>query len=109
MSAVHQFQVDERKIRFYLLNPVHKRGASKAKFFLGRGFSVGDVPAMATALTRHASANWPGVVSSNDYGDRHAVVAPMLCPDGTSPRVLTVWQVEPGSVVARFVTAYPQV
>ena len=57
---------------------------------------------------RHASRNWPGIVSSNAYGTRQAIVAPMLCPDGTAPCVLTVWRVDLGGAVARFVAAYPQ-
>lgn len=102
-----EYEIDDLKIEAYLLNLAHKRGGSKAKFFLARGFSLGDTKAFAYALATHAHYNWPGTVTAEAYGEKHAIEAPLACPDGTSPTILAVWKVETGSMTASLVTAYP--
>ncbi|MER2267834.1 DUF6883 domain-containing protein [Methylobacterium oxalidis] len=52
------------KITAYLLNPDHPRGGSKAKFFLGLGFTAARVGEFADAIFAHASPPTPRSRSS---------------------------------------------
>lgn len=96
------------KLTVYLLNPQHKRNNGKAKFFLGRGFTPADLNEIAKALFDHAFVNWPGQVYPDPpWGNLFELVGEIRCPDGTTPRILSVWKIETGQSVASFVTAYP--
>ena len=97
--------VPGHKVTLYLLNPLGK-DPSKAKFFLGRGFTLVDWVALSDALATHAFNGWPGTVKQGNYGLKHVITGPMLCPNGTTPEVLTVWKIEPGNPGLSFVTAY---
>ena len=95
------------KITRYLLNINHPKGWSKAQFFLQRGFTPADPAVLAVALVNHAIDNWPGLVLPQAYGRSHECVGPMLFPDGTTRRVMTVWKIETGQSTASFLTAHP--
>ena len=41
------------------------------------------------------------------FGPRYDVAGPLKTPDGRTPRVRTVWQIDHGQVAARLITAYP--
>lgn len=49
-----RFRVPTAKLTEYLLNPRHPEGGSKARFFLGLGFSPEAPEDLAEALLRHA-------------------------------------------------------
>ena len=101
------YVIPDAKLSLYLLNINHKRGASKAKFFLSRGFSLVEPGELASALFDHASSNWPGSVTPQAFGELFELVGALQCPDGSTPRVLAVWKVEAGTSTASLVTAYP--
>lgn len=107
MAAVENLLIEQGKIDDYLLNINHVDGWSKAKFFLGRGFSLGAPQDLANALAQHAIANWPGQVAANTYVTKHIVTGPLACPDGTTPDVLAIWKLIDDGVTASLVTAYP--
>ena len=92
----------------YLLDPTHPDGASKARFFMRRGFSPDRPEELIAALRSH-----PTVLSStvrtvvNADGDvRFVVEGPLTVPDGSEPLVRTVWQ-DTGPDSASLLTAYP--
>ena len=41
------------------------------------------------------------------FGPRNEVDGELRTPDGRSPRVRTVWQVDKGQIAPRLITAYP--
>ena len=104
---VETFEIPHGKIVKYLLDVAHVEGGSKAKFFLGKGFRVEAPQELADALAVQALTNWPGSTSVGVYGMKHRIVAPLGCPDGSTPTIIAVWIVERSSRSARFVTAYP--
>ena len=55
LPLADEAEVPKAKIVLYLLNPEHRRGKSKARFFLSRGFSADNWETMAGALRRHAA------------------------------------------------------
>ena len=95
------------KLTRYLLNVNHPRGGPKAQFFLQRGFTLTDPMTLGVALFQHAIDYWPGVVLPQPYGQSHECVGPMLLPDGTTRRIMSVWKIEAGQTMASLLTAHP--
>ena len=85
--------VEREKIIDYLLNPDHRYGASKARFFGAFGFRRESWEALRDALCEH--------------GRRCEVHGELSTPDGRRPRVCTVWQLELDQAAPRLITAYP--
>ena len=99
--------VEREKICDYLLNPAHRYGASKARYFAGFGFHTGAWEILAAALRRHGLENEVTKVRKTDFGPRYEVEGEIFVPDGRSPRVRTVWQIDEGEIAPRLLTAYP--
>jgi hypothetical protein len=99
--------VDEAKIVDYLLNPAHRYGASKARFFSRFGFQREAWQQLAVALREHACQNDVKSMKETGFGPRYEVEGELAAPDGRRPQVCTVWQVDEGQIVPRLITAYP--
>lgn len=99
--------VERKKITDYLLNPAHRYGASKARFFSELGFRIEDWERLAVALRQHGRAH--GVVRKQEtgFGPRYVVEGELTTPSGRCPRVRTVWQFDKGAVAPRLISAYP--
>jgi hypothetical protein len=101
--------VERRKIVDYLLNPKHRFGASKAEFFIHFGFQVKDWEQLAQALRRHGQTHEVKRMQETGFGPRYEVEGKLNTPDGRSPLVRSVWQLDQGTVAPRLITAYPLV
>lgn len=99
--------VEREKIVDYLLNPAHRYGASKARFFMEFGFRVGERERLAEALREHGRTNKVVRISETGFGPRYVVEGVLNTPGGRRPRVRTVWQLDKGAVAPRLVSAYP--
>jgi hypothetical protein len=99
--------VEQAKICDYLLNPMHRFGASKARFFADFGFTLDVWEELAVALKRHGADNEVARVKETGFGPRYEVEGELAAPDGRRPRVQTVWQVDTGQIAPRLLTAYP--
>ena len=99
--------IKREKITAYLLDMNSIDGASKAKFFIARGFSIDKLGVFVSALGNHAASHWPGREMKTDYGTKRIIVGPMQCPDGTTPNIRTVWMLSPDETNATLITAYP--
>jgi hypothetical protein len=53
LPAANKLVVEREKIADYLLNPVHRFGASKARFFTHFGFRMAAWEELAEALREH--------------------------------------------------------
>ena len=100
-------KVEREKITEYLLNAGHRYGASKAKFFVRFGFSLAKWETLALALREHGQQYEVTRVTETIFGPRYEVEGELRTPDGRRPRVRSVWQVDPGMVAPRLITAYP--
>ncbi len=100
-------EVPSLKIPAYLLNPEHPDGAPKAAFFFALGFNRSDPDRLIRALLDHVRLSPASEINQVQHGTMYTVDSPMPCPDGRSPRVRSVWIIEPPSDRPRFVTAYP--
>ena len=99
--------VDERKIADYLLSPGHVSGSAKARFFAGFGFRRDAPGQMRAALLNHAAANEILRLQTTAHGVKYVIEGPLSAPDGRAPLVRTVWIVDAGTRIPRFVTAFP--
>jgi len=99
--------VEREKITDYLLNPVHRYGASKARFFAGFGFRLEAWEILAAALREHGQRHEVGKAKETGFGPRYEVDGELRTPTGHRPRIRTVWQLDHGKTVPRLITAYP--
>ncbi len=87
LPLADEAEVPRAKIVLYLLNPEHRRGKSKARFFVSRGFYADNWQAMAGALRRHAAENEIVKNETTSLGVRIVVEGVMAMPNGTVAEV----------------------
>jgi hypothetical protein len=107
LPNAHQVVIDREKITEYLLNPAHRYGTSKARFFCQFGFELTAWEILAEALREHARLNEVTKVTETRFGPRYEIGGELRAPDGSAPMVCTVWQLDHGRVAPRLITAYP--
>jgi len=96
------------KITGYLLNVSHKRGGPKARLLLSVGYRA-DVPQRLESDLRsqHLSLDVTRT-SENAYGVVYEIDGPIETPSGRVVRFCSVWQVDTGADVPKFITMYPR-
>jgi hypothetical protein len=99
--------VAPEKITRYLLDYSHPRGGAKAAFFESFGFSQVAWHELRDALLVHAATNAVVAVHSTSSGMKYEISGPLPAPDGRIPAVKSVWIIDTGSTVPRFITAVP--
>ena len=99
--------LSEEKFRLYLLNRSHPVGRGKAVFFEAVGFSVDRWSVIASAILEHAKKNQVSESIPNEHGIKYIIDGKLDSPDQRNPLIRSIWFVENGSELARFVTAYP--
>jgi hypothetical protein len=107
LPRADRLDVPRAKVADYLLSPTHPQGRHKAAFFRAFGFSPAAWEALAAALRRHGAENEAVAVEDTPFGRRYSVDGELAGLDGRRPRLRTVWFVEKGGDVPRFVTAHP--
>jgi len=99
--------ISRNKLRDYLLSPKSPQGRYKARFFAGLGYT-GDTWRRFEADLRSQHLNLDAVESgSSEHGRKFAIAGRLTGPSGRSAEVLSVWIIDQGGSVPRFVTAYP--
>jgi hypothetical protein len=99
--------VEREKIADYLLNPAHRYGASKARFFVEFGFSGETWEVFADVLREHGRTHDVARWRETGFGPRYEMEGEIPAPDGRRPHVRTIWQVDKGQIAPRLITAYP--
>jgi Domain of unknown function (DUF6883) len=95
------------KLTEYLLNMSHKRGAAKARLLLGVGYRP-DAPRLESDLrAQHLSLDVTRT-SENAYGVVYEIEGPIKTPSGKTVRFCSIWQIDAGTDVPRFITMYPR-
>ena len=100
-------KVEERKVLDYLLSAEHPEGESKARFFLGLGFTRKKWQILASALIQQAEGNDYSTSIQGKYGTKYVIVGPIVAPNGTTPPIKTIWIVARDEPHPRLITAYP--
>lgn len=99
--------VDERKVRSYLLSPVHAVGRHKARFFTALGYDQADWVRLQSDLKEHAGSG-ARAATETEFGEKFEICSELTGPNGRSADVVTIWLVPNGEEVARLITAYPE-
>lgn len=107
LPSPNDLLVERDKILGYLLNPDHRFGASKAKFFGAFGFRRDTWEAFRTALCEHGRQHDVARATETGFGPRFEVQGELSAPDGRRPVICTVWQLDKGQRAPRLITAYP--
>ena len=96
------------KLSTYLLNVSHKRGAAKARLLLSVGYRSDTPETLESDLrTQHLSLN-VSRTSQNAYGVVYEIQGPIRTPSGNVVRFCSIWQIDTGTEVPRFITMYPR-
>ena len=96
------------KLAGYLLNMSHKRGGPKARLLLSVGYRSENPRSLEADLrTQHLSLNVTRT-HENAYGVVYEIEGPINTPSGRTVRFCSVWQVDAGTEVPRFITMYPR-
>ncbi|MGX9981607.1 DUF6883 domain-containing protein [Methylobacterium fujisawaense] len=106
------FDIAPLKITGYLLN-VQGRSPGKARWWLAQGFDLGDPSELIDVLFEHTTAmNFQGISIPRPYWG-HVLIfeGPIRTPNGSTPRVRTVWQVDYNTKmgiagIAKMITAH---
>jgi hypothetical protein len=104
---IDEAEVPRAKIVLYLLNPEHRAGRSKARFFSSHGYAAERWEEMAAALRKHGRENEVAKQEPTPLGVRLVVEGPLALRDGVVAQIRSVWFIESGERVARLATAYP--
>ncbi len=102
-----QAVIPERKLTAYLLDPFHPVGGSKAKFFLGLGFSQEKWTDLSEKLHLHLAENEVSRVELNKHGTKYIIDGRFEKLNGTTLNLRTAWFIRTGESLPVFVTAYP--
>lgn len=100
--------VEQAKICDYLLNLSHQTGRSKARYFLGLGFTCDGWRRFEDALRQHPAANEVVETKTDQWGTRYVVDCSFPAANGTRPCIRTVWEIRPGNPCPRLITAHPK-
>lgn len=96
------------KLTGYLLNVSHKRGGPKARLLLNVGYRSNKPHSLESDLrSQHLSLDVTRT-HVNGYGVVYEIEGPIMTPGGRSIRFCSVWQVDTGTDVPRFITMYPR-
>jgi filamentous hemagglutinin len=99
--------IDERKVRDYLLNPLHARGGHKARMFAAAlGYGRFDHARLITQIKDGILRHGAMLIDVTRYGERFRVELPITGSTGSAV-VRTLWIVRTGEDVPRLTSAYP--
>jgi hypothetical protein len=100
--------IHSEKVTEYLLNLSHKRGGAKARLLLRFGYRSDSPQALEADLrSQHLSLDVTST-STNPYGDVYEIDGPITTPSGRTVQFRSVWQIDTGADVPRFITMYPR-
>jgi len=99
--------VTEEKITGYLLSEGHPVGKAKARYFKKIGYSEKNVAQLSEDLIQIAANNAVSEEVRTLFGIKYVVDGDVVTPTGIRARLRTVWIIETGEKLPRFVTAYP--
>lgn len=100
-------QVAPRKLKEYLLSETHPIGRSKARFFGEFGYNESNVIILEQELLKIAKTEEIVETVPSLHGIKYVVDGLIMTPQGERIRLRTIWIVDKGQDLPRFVTAYP--
>lgn len=99
--------IPPRKVSAYLLSETHAVGKSKAKFFRRLGYNETTSEDLIQRLIGIAQTEPVIEIKLSPYGTKYVIDGTLQTPRGIVVKIRTVWIIETGDNVPRFVTAHP--
>jgi hypothetical protein len=99
--------IEPSKLTNYLLNPIHKRGGTKAKLLIQCGYSQDNWQQLEADIRNYHLAAAVDRVRETLYGVRYEIRATLPTPSDRLLSVRTVWQIDTGTTIPRLITMIP--
>jgi hypothetical protein len=96
------------KLTGYLLDMSHKRGGPKARLLLSVGYRSDSPQSLESDLRLQHLSLEVTRTQENAYGVVYEIEGPIKTPSGKTVRFCSIWQVDTGTDVPRFITMYPR-
>lgn len=97
-------EVNLQKLLDYLLSDSHPIGKSKAKYLRSFGFSNANVELLKQGLITIAQTEDVKEVISSTHGVKYVIDGSLQTPVKVFIKLRTIWIIEKGEEVARFIT-----
>ena len=107
LPNINNVLIPKAKITGYLLSESHPHGRHKAAVFGSFGFTARSLERLASALRRHAIEQNVAKIEDTPFGTRYIIEGGLVVPNGGTVALRSIWFVEKGEHIPRFVTAYP--
>ena len=95
------------KISEYLVSETHPVGKWKAKIFRSHGYNEKNIDSLRDGLLSIANKEEVKDIINSGYGIKYIIDGTLKTPNGKELTVKTVWIIDAGREIPRFVTAYP--
>ncbi len=102
-----QAYIASSKIMGYLLADNHPAGQSKAKFFRLVGFDEKTIYQLHDGLVRIAQEEEVFEIKDSPHGTKYVIDGAISTPTGRQVHIRTIWIIDSGYEIPRFVTAHP--
>lgn len=99
--------IPAEKVRDYLLSPVNPRTKGKPAFFHALAFGLENWEALRVALAEVARTGTATAGQTSEFGTKYEIRATITGPTGRRATIRTVWIVNAGETLPRFITAFP--
>jgi len=95
------------KISDYLVAETYPVGKRKAKICRSYGYNEKNIDSLRDGLLSIANKEEVKDVINSGYGGKYIIDGNLKTPSGKELTVKTVWIIDAGREIPRFVTAYP--
>jgi hypothetical protein len=99
--------IQPHKLVRYLLSETHSVGRSKAKLLRAVGFNEMNIAMLEQELLAIAQLQDVHSVITSPHGVKYVIEGAIVAPNQISVRLRTVWIIDNGETIPRFVTAHP--
>lgn len=99
--------IPEEKLIDYVLSETHYVGKFKAKFFSKLGFDAANINFFKKSLLKIAKTEEVTDEIVTPYGTKYILDGALGNPLGRKVKVRTLWIIEKGKSIPRFITVYP--
>ena len=95
------------KISDYLISETHPVGKWKAKIFQSHGYTQKNIESLREGLLSITNVEEVKDIINTIYGTKYIIDGNLKTPRGKELNVKTVWIIDAGREIPRFVPAYP--
>ena len=107
LPNVEKAVIADAKIINYLLSSTHTEGKDKAMVFLSHGFRAEEPETLKASLLKVVQGNEALRTIVTIHGQKYVIEGDLETPDGRGIYIRTIWIVDRGGTIPRFVSAYP--